>query len=710
MAVNRFLQPSVYQYESQFVPTQIPFDMIAKAGAGKQQQQDLIKAKEQTLLDLAPAGIEELVYQPTGQRKRLGEKTQSQQLINEFNQKVIDLSNKPIDRMSSDYVREITGLRKEYGQLKGVLNILKQREDKYKGLQSEFGKAKDINKAQWLASPYLDEVLKLGESSSYIPQESINYGSYVDRIDNMQKAISKIRANKSAWASEKEGYINKGTLTKLGEEKLAKVAKEVLNEQGLIPDIISQVDYSIKLGKVNPEDREKEIEKYANNLVKYAMDHAYQEATADKTSDATYRWAKDKEDELNASLIPALTMQTDKGSVENSMANYFYNLSPTMDKRMADIQAKLNSTNVKHLDRQKLQNELDQLQVGRLKALEQKADMESRYPESFGKAVDPKIKKAQDSILSFLKDNSKSLGSKIQVSGKEYTKEFLNSSTLEQGLQNWQVLLKNQTKNAASDAIQKYFSDLPDERTELSISVAGKDPRVQAIKNMVASADPNSTFHVTDKEGNKIPASSIDLTQMDKASATFRFTKNANGNIEVWMPIKKTYDINPEEAKLQAGMEQMGVEYKPKGRAIYEPVKVEFAPNSWVGMSVLNDVASNKSLPENYRQEALKELTKQKTSNLYNFEQDFYNNTVQGGSSIYKTYINTPNEKGVPFSSPVYIKATKAPSADQRNYYTVNILDKNNQLVPLEQMGGEGEFSDMSHLISQMSQLGIVLK
>jgi len=120
---NRYLTPTTYQYQSQFVPTEIPFDLIAKSGAMKQQQQEVAKQKEQQLLDLTPAGIDTIVS-PTGEIKRLNEKIQSQKIINDFNQEIIDLTNKPIDRMSSDYVAEVSKLRKEYSQIKGAYSAL----------------------------------------------------------------------------------------------------------------------------------------------------------------------------------------------------------------------------------------------------------------------------------------------------------------------------------------------------------------------------------------------------------------------------------------------------------------------------------------------------------------------------------------------------------------------------------------------------------
>lgn len=636
MAVNRFLQPSVYNYESQFVPTNVPFEMLAKAGAAKQEQQNLLKAKEQTLLDLTPAGIDELVYGPTGQRKYLGEKQQSRQLINQFNQKVLELSSKPVDRMGPEYMKEINALRKEYSQLKGILGTLKEREEKYKGLQSEFGKAKDINKAQWLANPYLDEVLKLGQDSGYVPQESLNYGTYVDRIKTMQESIDKIKASKSAWASAKEGYINKGSLTELGQAKLAKVAKEVLQEQGLIPDITSQVDYAIKLGKINPQDREKEIEKYANNLVQYAMDHAWKTTTADKTGDATWRYL----DEKNEGTVIGLETSPTTGMnpilqrlTEHQNASKAYPKMQELEQKLVEYDKQMADYNQGKASRPTGNRDLIEKQLNDLTtAYENAKEVERRVYER----VQPQLNKA--------------------------FKDFALDP----------VVLNQAHARIVHEGTVDYLNTLPDEHTNTFVSIPGKHKVSQSVATTIAT-NPNGV-HITDEKGNKVDPSMIDASNILKSGLTTHYRKNANGNIEITAPIIKTSVPDVEVLNI------LGKEVPTSTgqiKTVYQNATIELKPNSWIALNLLESVASNESLPTQDRQAATVEFYKQKMPSLYKFEKDYFD-LGAGNSQYIRTTKTEKNEKGVPVQKPIFVKVTKSGDPYNSNTYSTYELKPDN--------------------------------
>lgn len=303
MAINRF---DVYQpqgHVSQYVP--LPFQELA--AIGQQMQKDyegaLTSLQELPSLLKDSKGLKE-VY-GYGQKGLANYYVQDHDMISAYNQELKNRLNTLTDDIMSgklkgnEYKSEINKLKTQVQSdiaPTGKIGQATARYNTYQKNLEELQKAKDVNKAAWLASPIYQNVGEFLSGQADIRTAGV--GEFVDRNKELNEALSHIRSVGSSWAGTDGKYIREGSWDKVSPEKIKGAFEGWFQNSATKGDIEAQVMHAIRSGRL-PATEESYQQAYANAknaLLQEALGlYEYSKATKNIQGDPNYGYQREDE-------------------------------------------------------------------------------------------------------------------------------------------------------------------------------------------------------------------------------------------------------------------------------------------------------------------------------------------------------------------------------------------------------------------------------
>ena len=250
MAINRF---DVYQpqgHVSQYVP--LPFEELAAVG------QQMQKNYEGALTDIEalPGLLKDAkgLKEVTGYGERgLGKYYVGDlQMINDYNADLKNRLNSLTDDImtgklkGSEYKTEISKLKNQVTYDLAPTGKIGQATARYNTYQKnleEMQKAKDLNKAEWLAAPIYQNVGQFLRGQGDI--QSAYVGDYVDRNKELNDALSHIKSVGGAEATTDGQYIRSGDWEAVPEWKIRKAFEGWFENSASRRDVENQITHKI---------------------------------------------------------------------------------------------------------------------------------------------------------------------------------------------------------------------------------------------------------------------------------------------------------------------------------------------------------------------------------------------------------------------------------------------------------------------------------
>jgi hypothetical protein len=199
MAGERFFQPGQSQYVSQFVPTEIPFDLMQKKVDEADAKTDALLAQA-SALGVSPVDALEHVTDLDNNQYKVQDKQIMNQIISQFTstkEKVMDdIINGNV--LKNDYATSLRELSAQKTQSETYLGQIKNRYEGYKELQKQLAQQK-LEGNHHLGYGYQDNILKMMQAnpleSSQI--DAVSYGKAVDQVGEINKLSSSINSDKT---------------------------------------------------------------------------------------------------------------------------------------------------------------------------------------------------------------------------------------------------------------------------------------------------------------------------------------------------------------------------------------------------------------------------------------------------------------------------------------------------------------------------------
>lgn len=342
MAVNRYNNPFVYQYQSQYVPTELPFDALQRGLLAKQGQADRNRA---TLAKYAmdpsqAAGIEYLTIDNSGKRVRLGEKSKNMQRINEFNSSIEPIVNGfSQDMATPEIVQLIAEKGKEYRQLSSEMELYKQRETNAAAEEKQLTEAKGLNDPLNMhrMSGYLQGVENYIKSASnptsYTGTGKVSFGDEKDYHKMLLESIAHMETQTTAWAqrgSAADPYIKHGTMEYRAKDAIEGAALLVMQNNGTLDAVQKEAEFKDKYQGAFKTAEEKS--KWMENTVKGLADEMvaiYQKKSV-TTGLSGDSYAEKKAEEVDAKLAVPTTQSEEYSTVnaEEAWAKRLFAANP----------------------------------------------------------------------------------------------------------------------------------------------------------------------------------------------------------------------------------------------------------------------------------------------------------------------------------------------------------------------------------------------
>jgi hypothetical protein len=254
MPVNRFLNPVFNQYQSQYVPTQLPYEAIIQQVQQKQAQQDSRRAAAQQMM-LQAQGLEasDTHFSPM-YRKDLPDYERAKSVVDPMNEKLQELSTRMGDLTTPEATTELLNLQKEYTKAKGVLDLNTKRKEAYDKLLSEKAKA-NVAYGDHRGVLFQNEIDRMVADPTYIPGD-VSYYDQVHRVDSVNKMMTGIAdSTLKNWVDTAGDYITS------------------YNEYGVTPDKVKSVmDSAINADKALQQDIQTELNWTARQLREQGID------------------------------------------------------------------------------------------------------------------------------------------------------------------------------------------------------------------------------------------------------------------------------------------------------------------------------------------------------------------------------------------------------------------------------------------------------
>ena len=246
MSVNRYLNPLLLQYQSQFVPEQIPWDVIYAQGQNKQKKEDDFKVAESKLGDLQIVG-EEYFTDNEGRLIAAPDRQLSAQAVNAVQEELKALSAEYAieERGSVDYLSKFNKLQEKYNRAKELNARLEQRSKAYQE-NMKIRKDKKVNFGDHIGTDWDDQVYRMLDIETYglYTPETMSYQDQMNRNERTNTIMSGIKDQVQDFFSGPtgDGYIKSYNRWGILPEKIYQTMSS-----GFIQDLELQQDIDLEI-------------------------------------------------------------------------------------------------------------------------------------------------------------------------------------------------------------------------------------------------------------------------------------------------------------------------------------------------------------------------------------------------------------------------------------------------------------------------------
>ncbi len=419
--LNRYDNPIQLNYQSQFVPTQIPWELLQGKAERLQNKQDNLKISEAKLGDLQAVG-KDYITDHFGNTRELGDYSASYQEVNQLNEKLNNLATKyaKSERGSQDYWNEFTSLNKEYNAIKQKNALREKRsaaiDELYKNREKNKINAGDI---RGIYDQYEIDKMISDKSGTYTP----TLGAYQDVLDE-NKFVNDVLANTNSevladFAKNKGLYIEEYKRTGILPKKITDAFFGAFETSAELKTVIENEALTLAYQNgANVNDTIKLQDGTETTYLEYVKNKKYnqmlQHSLKGVKSDVTHNLSSDAsaiyEDKKRQETMPvtALNLTNVKSDFEIAAnTSIKYDNYSKGEKRLFEINAKLakfkNGVSINNA------SEYDALMKEKEILMNQKASFEgtmnnvinsniNKFKESLYKDTELKISEAQSVI------------------------------------------------------------------------------------------------------------------------------------------------------------------------------------------------------------------------------------------------------------------------------------------------------------------------
>ena len=328
--VNRYLQPQLFQYQSQFVPTNIPWEAIQGNIDRKQTKRD------QFTSTVGASGVEaagiNYVTDHYGNPSKLGDYDKSLEASNAYNEKLTNFAKEFANtELNKDHYSKFAELLQERQKLMGENTVRTQRQQ-YIEEQNKQRITSKVNPGDARDIQYQLELKRMQENPYYVPtvhgiQEAIN------ETDFVKDAVGDIKANMSAGErADGLGYIRGGKTTYVTRDKVLnsltgafEANKQMQEYVGMMAtqqaDLMGANDVNQKIPlqdgtEISIYDYTKQ--KYFSQLMQNAEKYIFEENQSTLTTDSTAISRLKEKEQIKANLpiiTPNITKTKTSGEI-----------------------------------------------------------------------------------------------------------------------------------------------------------------------------------------------------------------------------------------------------------------------------------------------------------------------------------------------------------------------------------------------------------
>jgi hypothetical protein len=219
MAINRYDNPQIFQYQSQFVPTELPWDMIQNKADVKKKERDDFRTNAAKLA-ATPTGTQ-YTTDHWGRTVELPDYKISSEKANVINTKIANLSKKMAGtELNSDLYAEYAELQKEKLAFDNLNSVFDKR-TAYINEESKYRRDQKVNPGDpraFQTQMEIDKMIAEG-GETYVPtthgiQDFIDPGAWVNTT------MAGVKEDVRKTVSKNAGYFNSLENVKITREKV----------------------------------------------------------------------------------------------------------------------------------------------------------------------------------------------------------------------------------------------------------------------------------------------------------------------------------------------------------------------------------------------------------------------------------------------------------------------------------------------------------
>ena len=314
MALNRFFNQGRSQYDSQYVPVKLPFELmqrqVAQTDAKVNQAQSQLSQYDPQTLGLQELGLpasardyyggtEAAIRQEFGDLA-VSDYQRSQQSANQFNSRLDGITNDDfiLKAATGEIATEFMKLNKDYKQHQNTNATFQARLDWKTAADKELAKhGADITSSPWLLSGFNEELVQMKNKPDYVPTAMPVIGKAVDRTKEILSQVNMLKDSGGKSIDYNNPlYLTWSSSRGVTDDRYAAFAFDILSDpnSAIRRDIEAQVDAHIQSGALDPAQRETAINSEVMSLVDTTRNLEHR--TSDKGASAKSQTTMDAED------------------------------------------------------------------------------------------------------------------------------------------------------------------------------------------------------------------------------------------------------------------------------------------------------------------------------------------------------------------------------------------------------------------------------
>jgi len=192
MAINRYDNPQIFKYESQFVPTELPWELIQNKADVKKKERDDFKTDLSKAADVKPIGLDATIGH-WAQTMPLNDYQDAISEINKYNEDLQKVSKEfSNSELNSDIYNKYTELSKQRNEIEANNAKRKARMDAVISYEKERVEKK-VNPGDYRDIHYQIEMDRMANDKNYVPT-SLGIQDAFDPTAFVNKAMTGINS------------------------------------------------------------------------------------------------------------------------------------------------------------------------------------------------------------------------------------------------------------------------------------------------------------------------------------------------------------------------------------------------------------------------------------------------------------------------------------------------------------------------------------